>query len=112
MADRILKDEKILVSTKTLDVATPSYQDMKILNYRLDKYASSLKNFESKYFDSDGTFTWGGKILKTSEYDKKVLEIILPDVIITEDSLKVLKDFQKNMKEENFEVWYRIGKEI
>ncbi|MDE7423553.1 MAG: hypothetical protein K2N51_07650 [Lachnospiraceae bacterium] len=50
--------------------------------------------------------------METSQYDKKVLEIILPDVIITEDSLKVLTDFQKNMKKENFEVWYRIGKEI
>ncbi len=76
------------------------------------KYASSLKNLESKYFNPDGTFTWGGKTLETSQYDKKVLEIILPDVIITEDSLKVLTDFQKNMKKENFEVWYRIGKEI
>lgn len=110
VADRILRDEKILVSTKSLDVAAPSYQNTKKLKDTLNKYANSLKNIESKYFEADGTFVWGGKRLSTSQYDKKALEIILPDVIITENSLKVLNDFKRSMEDSGFEVWYRIGK--
>lgn len=110
VADRILRDEKILVSTKSLDVAAPSYQNTKKLKDTLNKYANSLKNIESKYFEADGIFKWGDTFLQKDDYNKKALEIILPDVIITEESLKVLGDFQKTMKQTDFEVWYRIGK--
>lgn len=57
-----------------------------------------------------GTFEWANKKLRTSDYDTKVLEIILPDVIIIEDSLKVLNDFKETMGKSGLEVWYCIGK--
>lgn len=58
----------------------------------------------------DGVLEWGGTTLKTSQYDKKALEIVLPDVIISEDALKVLNDFQTSMAKDGIEVWYRIAK--
>lgn len=109
VADRLLKDERILVSTKSLDIATQSYQNPNTLKNMLNKYGDSLKNIEKNYFD-DGVLEWGGTTLKTSQYDKKALEIVLPDVIISEDALKVLNDFQTSMAKDGIEVWYRIVK--
>ncbi len=109
VADRLLKDERILVSTKSLDIATKSYQNPNTLKNMLYKYGESLKNIEKNYFD-DGVLEWGGTTLKTSQYDKKALEIVLPDVIISENALKVLNDFQTSMAKDGIEVWYRIAK--
>ena len=109
VVDRIIKDEKILVSTKSLDVAAQGYQNQKRLKNMLDKYAKALNGME-KRFDADGIFVWGGKRLSKSQYDKKTLEVILPDVIITEDIVKVLKDFKETMQKDGLEVGYRIGK--
>ena len=109
VADRLLKDERALVSTKSLDIATQSYQNTNKLRNMLNKYGDSLKNIEKNYF-KNGTLEWGGTILKTSQYDKKVLEIVLPDVIISEDALKILNEFKASMKNEGIEVWYKIAK--
>lgn len=73
VADRLLKDERILVSTKSLDIATQSYQNPNTLKNMLNKYGDSLKNIEKNYFD-DGVLEWGGTTLKTSQYDKKHLK--------------------------------------
>ena len=51
---------------------------------------------------------WGGTKLSQTDYVTKVLEIILPDVIVTDDVIKTLNEFQKTSG--NIEVWYRIGK--
>lgn len=51
-----------------------------------------------------------GRLLEESDYDKKALEIILPDVIITEDNLKVLNEFRDTCKGKGIEVWYRMTK--
>ncbi len=110
VADRLIKDQRILVSTKSLDVAAQSYQNPTTLKNRLNKYAEALQNIEKKYFNSKGELKWGKKVLKTSEYDIKALEIVLPDVIITEDTLKVLNEFQDAWAEKGIEVWYRIAK--
>lgn len=101
--------EKILVSTKSLDIATQSYQKPNTLKNMLNKDGDSLKNIEKNYFD-EGILEWGGTTLKTSQYDKKALEIVLPDVIISENALKVLNDFKTSMEKEGIEVWYRIAK--
>lgn len=50
----------------------------------------------------------GGTKLFQTDYVTKVLEIILPDVIVTDDVIKALNEFQKTSG--NIEVWYRIGK--
>ena len=108
VADRLLKDEKILVSTKSLDIAAQSYQNPDRLKNVLSKYANSLKNIEKNYFN-DGVLEWGETTLRVSQYDKKALEIVLPDVIISKDALKVLNDFKTSMEKEGMEVWYRIA---
>ena len=115
VVDRIIKDERKLVSTKSLDIGSYTYQDTNKLKSMLNKYKSSLENFENglkkggkPYFDSQGVMEWGGTKLLKTDYDKKVLEIILPDVIITDDVVEVLNDFQKTSGD--IEVWYRIGK--
>ncbi|MDE7252729.1 MAG: cellulose binding domain-containing protein [Acetatifactor sp.] len=102
--------DRTLISTKSLDIAAQSYQDPNKLKYTLEKYAEALQNIEKKYFDASGNFTWGKTTLSTSEYDKKALEIVLPDVIITEDSLRVLNEFQAAWAEKGIEVWYRVTK--
>lgn len=101
--------DRTLISTKSLDIAAQSYQNPNTLKKRLEKYAEALQNIEKK-FNSKGVFEWGDTILSTSDYDKKALEIILPDVIITEDTLKVLNEFQATWAEKGIEVWYRVTK--
>lgn len=110
VADRLMKNEKILVSTKSLDIAAQGYQNPTRLRYTLEKYAESLKNIEKNYFDSSGVLEWGGTVLNKTDYNKKALEIVLPDVLITEDTLKVLNDFKATMESGGMEVWYRIAK--
>ena len=111
VADRLMRKERILVSTKSLDITTRGYQKTKKLKKTLERYADALKNIEKKYFNSSGVLKWGNTApLSVNDYDKKVLEIVLPDVIITEDASKVLNDFQKTMGNSGFEVWYRVTK--
>ena len=102
--------DRTLISTKSLDVGAPSYQVPSQLKSKLNKYARALQNIEKKYFDADGNFKWGKVSLSTSEYDKKALEVVLPDVIITEDTLNALKEFQASWAEQGIEVWYRVTK--
>lgn len=98
-----------LISTKSLDVATSSYQDPKKLQRMLDKYSESMKTFETKYFKGTDTITWANEKLSISDYDQKVLELVFPDVIMTEDSINILNTFKKTMEAEGFEIWYRIA---
>lgn len=100
---------RTLISTKSLDIAAPSYQNPNTLKKRLDKYAEALQGIESK-FNEEGILRWGNTTLRRSEYDKKALEIVLPDVIISEDTLKVLNEFQSTWAEKGIEVWYRVTK--
>lgn len=108
VADRV--EDMTLVSTKSLDVAAQGYQNPNKLKNRLERYAESLKNIEKNYFDAVGELKWRGTTLKKSQYNKKALEIVLPDVIMTEDSLKVLKEFKENMEKNGLEVWYCVTK--
>ena len=55
-------------------------------------------------------FTWGGVTLNKNKYDKMALEIVLPDIIITEDALKVLEEFKQTMENQGIEVWYKVTK--
>ena len=48
--------------------------------------------------------------LRRNQYDKKALEVILPDIMMTENSLNVLNDFKKTMEAGGLEVWYVIAK--
>lgn len=108
VADRV--QDMTLVSTKSLDVTAQSYQNIKTLERTLNKYANSLKDFEKKYFKGLDEFRWGNKRLKKSDYNKKALEIILPDTIITENTLNILDDFKNMVTESGIEVWYIIAK--
>ena len=109
VADRLR--DRILISTKSLDIAAQGYQNPAKLKSTLEKYANSLKNIESKYFNDKGVLKWRDyPELSIDDYDKKALEIILPDIIITEDSLKVLNEFKERMEKSGLEVWYRVTK--
>ncbi len=103
-------ENRVLISTKTLDIAAPSYQNPSRLKSRLNSYMRPLENAERTLFAQGDTYRLGSTILSKSDYDKKALEIILPDVIITEDNLKVLNEFQNACKEKGIEVWYRTTK--
>ena len=109
VADRV--DDGILVSTKSTDVGAPSYQNTTTLKNRLNKYVNDLINFEKKYFKGEDEYSWGESVLRKEQYNnKKALEIVLPDVIITEDALTVLTDFKTTMEKSDIEVWYIIAK--
>ena len=108
VADRL--QDMTLVSTKSLDIAAPSYQKPSTLRNTLNKYADALKGFEEKYFKGLDEFNWGGKTIDKDDYNKKALEVILPDIIMTENSLNVLNDFKKTMEASGMEVWYVIAK--
>lgn len=108
VADRL--DNSILISTKSLDVTARGYQKSKKLKKTLERYAEALKNIEKKYFKGANEFRWGNKKLSKNDYNKKALEIILPNTIITEDALNILKDFKTTTEQSGMEVWYRITK--
>lgn len=50
------------------------------------------------------------QLINKIEYNKKALEIVLPDVVITEDALDVLTNFKTVMEASCMEVWYIISK--
>ena len=105
----MIKDEKILVSTKSLDLNATSYQTVSGLKARLNNYAETLGGFEKKWMKK-GYIERGNYILKESDYNKKVLEIVLPDTVISENIAKELNRFaEESMAEYGIEVWYRIG---
>lgn len=106
VVDRL--EDEVLISIKSLDIGAPSYQNPGKLRSTLGKYANALKNFEGKYFKGDDVFRWGDTALNRKEYSKKALEIVLPDIIITENTLKVLEEFKTTMKSQGIEVWYRV----
>lgn len=108
VADRL--EDMALISTKSLDIGAQSYQNVNTLQRTLNRYADSLKNFESKYFKGLDEFTWKGKTITKNQYNKKALEIVLPDIVINENTLEVLNNFKKTMDSSGFEVWYIIGK--
>lgn len=109
VVDRLIKDEKTLVSTKSLDLNATSYQDASKLKSRLNRYAEELSGFEKKWL-KDGSLKRGETELFISDYDNKVLEIIVPDTVISEDVAKELNRFAKeSMKDYGVTVWYRIG---
>lgn len=108
VADRL--QDMTLVSTKSLDIAAQSYQNPNRLKSMLEKYANSLKNIEQNYFDANGVLDWGTTTLRTSDYNKKALEIVLPDVIVSENALKTLNDFKESMGKIGIDVWYVIAK--
>lgn len=108
VVDRI--ENMTLVSTKSLDIASTSYQNPNRVKNMLNRYKDSLEGFEKKYFKGEDVFEWGKRLLHKTEYDNKALEIILPDVIVTEDVLKALNEFKKTAKNSGIEVWYVIAK--
>lgn len=59
-------------------------------------------------FDAEGTLIRAGGKLKLSEFDSKALEIILPDVIISEEVYKALIDFQEIARKRGIDVWFCI----
>lgn len=108
VVDRV--EDGVLISTKSLDIGLPSYQKSNKLKRTLEKYAEELKTFEGKYMKESDEFTWGGVTLNKNKYDKMALEIVLPDIIITEDALKVLEEFKQTMENQGIEVWYKVTK--
>ena len=108
VVDRL--ENKILISIKSLDIGAPSYQTPGRLKSALERYAGYLNKFESKYFKDGDVFRWGDTALNRKEYSKMALEIVLPDIIITEDALKVLEEFKQTMENQGIEVWYKVTK--
>lgn len=100
-----MRNEKTVISTKTLDLNAISYQDASKLRARLNSYTKSLDDFSSE-LENKNEIIRGGKAVSQSECEKIVLEIIIPDTVISEDVYSVLNDFQRRT---NYEIWFRIG---
>ena len=55
-------------------------------------------------------FYWGGTSLDKNKYNKKALEIVVPDMPINESTKNILDDFKTEAENINIEVWYVIAK--
>ncbi len=110
VVDRLLDEERLLVSTKSLNTLANSYQNPNKLEKVLNQYAESLKECEDKLFKDGDIFVRGGRELKRTDYDKKVLEIVLPDEIISEKNIAVFNKFKEDVAKTGMEVWYVIAK--
>ena len=107
VVDRLLGTT--LISTKSLDTYAKSYQTPSKLRSTLNSYRDALINFEAKYWKGENVFTWNNHTLNKSDYNKKVLEIVLPDGIISPEIKEVFTTFQKDALSKGIEVWYIIG---
>ena len=56
----------------------------------------------------DDSLYWAGSHVSIDDYDKKMIEIALPDVIISESIKKELDDFKINCAERGIEVIYKL----
>lgn len=93
--DRVNKDTKTIISTKSLDLGAISYKDPEKLRKRLQKYIDQMNDFEKKYpkvKNQDG-FKWGNTILHSTEYTSKKLELVIPDMPITPKQAQVIQEF-------------------
>ena len=105
------KSLKAVISTKSIDIAANSYQDTKKLEKVLVKYANLLAGLDdSKYFKGTNRIVWGDVVLNKADCSRKILEIVVPDTIITENALKTLVNFQADWAEKGIEVVYKIAK--
>lgn len=112
--DRIT-DGKI-ISTKSIDLGAPSYQDPKGLNRVLEQYKKSVLGFEEKYLikPKKEKFVWDNKklgfksVVTRSDLKNKAMEIVIPDTIISDDIYKTLIDFVDEMKKNDVEVWFVV----
>ena len=55
-------------------------------------------------------FIWGETVLERNRYNKKALEIVVPDMPITESTKNILDDLKTEAEAINIEVWYVIAK--
>ena len=114
--DRIDRKNKEIISTKSIDPNCVSYTEGNKLINALNGYANKLGNFDNHYKwklneHGEKVFRWSNDVITRTEYNKKVLEVVLPDTILTNKALKVLEEFQKNMKTKGIEVRFGIAKE-
>ena len=94
VADRV-SDGK-LISTKSIDLCSKTYKDPNKLEKRLQKYIDQLNDFENKYPDvnSKEGFKWGdSEPLHASSYSSKQLELVIPDMPISDSQTKILQKF-------------------
>ena len=94
MVDRL--DGEKLVSTKSIDLGAPSYKSSGALKSRMRSYLRQLDGFEDKYkavINSPEGLEWGESALKYDQYSSKVLEIVFPDVPLTHEQSKAIRDF-------------------
>ena len=55
-------------------------------------------------------FIWGETVLERNRYNKKALEIVVPDMPIPESTKNILDDLKTEAEAINIEVWYVIAK--
>lgn len=114
IADRL--DDGILVSTKSVDLGAKTYQNPKKLQDKLEAYAKQLNRFENLSYWKGDTLSWGTKTISKGDYNSKVLEIVLPNVTITDEIAEALKTAKKNIENVyngngngyKIEVWFTV----
>ncbi len=68
----VIDDEKagLVISTKTIDLNTPGYQNIHRLRQTLENYTRQLEEFKGE--------TWGGSTISLEEIKSRRLDIIVP----------------------------------
>lgn len=92
VADRI--QDRVLISTKSIDLSAKSYKDASKLKSRINSYLKSLAEFEEKHPEVYGKGILSQKgYITTSKYSSKKLELIIPDIPLSKEQIEVLEGF-------------------
>ena len=106
VADRVT--DRVLVSTKSVDLLANSYHNPQKLKGTLNRALNQLDGIEGLFDTSGKLVRKGSKELTLAEFDSKALEIILPDVVISEEVYKTLIEFKKTANMCGIDVWFCI----
>lgn len=80
IADKL--NARVLTSVKSLDTAASSYQDSSKLLSKVKSYTNQLNNFTSR--------SWNGVEVRSTDYDSKVLEFVIPDIQLSATQLQAI----------------------
>ena len=82
VADKL--EDRILTSTKSIDTAASTYQKRLTLLTKLKAFCNQLNKF-------DGV-RWNGVTVQSSDFDSKVLELVIPDIQLSSEQLQAIID--------------------
>lgn len=75
-------------SVKSLDLGASSYQDLRKVDSTVKGYIDKLAEFDGK--------TWGGVRIRPGDVKRRVLDLAIPDMPLSDEQIKLLKELQEH----------------